>query len=66
MGFFCRNHFYKKRFSFIPRDVDSLGWPDLIQSCECTDGCPSCVGPKMEVGERGKAGALRLIDWILG
>lgn len=37
----------------------------MIQSCGCTDGCPSCVGPKMEVGERGKAGALKLTQWIL-
>lgn len=38
---------------------------EMIESCECTDGCPSCVGPKMEVGERGKAGGLKLIWWIL-
>ena len=38
---------------------------EMIQSCGCTDGCPSCVGPKMEVGERGKQGALRLIEWVL-
>jgi DEAD/DEAH box helicase domain-containing protein len=37
----------------------------MIASCGCSDGCPSCVGPKMEVGERGKGGALKLIDWIL-
>lgn len=38
---------------------------DLINSCGCLDGCPSCVGPKLEVGERGKEGALRLIGWIV-
>ncbi len=38
---------------------------EMIQSCGCTDGCPSCVGPKMEVGDRGKQGALKLITWIL-
>ena len=37
---------------------------DLINSCGCLDGCPSCVGPKLEVGEKGKEGALRLIEWI--
>lgn len=39
---------------------------EMIRSCECTDGCPSCVGPKMEVGERGKEGALKLVEWIIG
>lgn len=39
---------------------------DMIRSCGCADGCPSCVGPQMEVGEGGKAGASRLIDWLLG
>ena len=38
---------------------------EMIRSCECMDGCPSCVGPKMEVGEGGKLGALKLTRWIL-
>jgi len=38
---------------------------DLINSCGCLDGCPSCVGPKLEVGEKGKEGALKLIGWIM-
>jgi DEAD/DEAH box helicase domain-containing protein len=38
---------------------------DLINNCECIDGCPSCVGPKLEVGDKGKENALKLIDWIL-
>lgn len=39
---------------------------EIIKACGCADGCPSCVGPKMEVGERGKHGALELIGWIIG
>ncbi|MGB2988703.1 MAG: DEAD/DEAH box helicase [Candidatus Zixiibacteriota bacterium] len=39
---------------------------EMIRSCECTEGCPSCVGPKMEIGESGKQGALKLIEWIVG
>jgi len=27
---------------------------DLISGCKCEAGCPSCVGPVGEVGERGK------------
>ena len=37
---------------------------EIIKGCGCADGCPSCVGPKMEVGEGGKQGALKLIEWI--
>ena len=32
----------------------------LITNCKCKEGCPSCVGPALEVGEHGKQGALRL------
>jgi DEAD/DEAH box helicase domain-containing protein len=38
---------------------------EIIKGCGCADGCPSCVGPKMEVGERGKQAALKLIEWII-
>ncbi|MFH1335311.1 MAG: DUF1998 domain-containing protein [Candidatus Zixiibacteriota bacterium] len=34
---------------------------EMNQNCGCDGGCPSCVGSKMEVGERGKDGALKLI-----
>jgi DEAD/DEAH box helicase domain-containing protein len=33
---------------------------DLISDCPCKDGCPSCVGPGLELGEHGKQGAVRL------
>jgi DEAD/DEAH box helicase domain-containing protein len=33
----------------------------LIQACPCDGGCPSCVGPAGEVGERGKEVALRFL-----
>ncbi|RQW07889.1 DEAD/DEAH box helicase [candidate division KSB1 bacterium] len=38
---------------------------ELIQSCGCQNGCPSCVGPQLEVGERSKEVALRLLDYML-
>jgi DEAD/DEAH box helicase domain-containing protein len=28
---------------------------EAVDSCGCTDGCPACVGPAIEVGPRGKA-----------
>jgi DEAD/DEAH box helicase domain-containing protein len=36
----------------------------LIQACTCEAGCPSCVGPVGEVGERGKEVALRFLEWM--
>ncbi len=32
---------------------------ELLSACECEGGCPSCVGPVGEIGERGKETALR-------
>ncbi len=32
----------------------------LLTGCHCNEGCPSCVGPILEVGPFGKEGALRL------
>ncbi len=33
----------------------------LLASCACETGCPSCVGPIGEVGERGKEAAGRIL-----
>lgn len=33
---------------------------ELIEACECEAGCPSCVGPPGEVGEKAKEVALYL------
>jgi DEAD/DEAH box helicase domain-containing protein len=37
----------------------------LISGCECRYGCPSCVGPVKEVGEKSKEAALALLNEIL-
>ena len=34
----------------------------LIQKCLCDAGCPSCVGPILEVGEKGKQSTIKLIE----
>jgi len=38
----------------------------LIANCPCSAGCPSCVGPVGEVGERGKEVALAILQTVLG
>ena len=35
---------------------------DLLRNCGCESGCPSCVGPEGETGERGKAAARRILE----
>jgi DEAD/DEAH box helicase domain-containing protein len=41
------------------------GARDVLESCGCDSGCPACVGPVGEVGERGKGAALRLLGALL-
>ncbi|HOZ08251.1 MAG TPA: DEAD/DEAH box helicase, partial [candidate division Zixibacteria bacterium] len=36
-----------------------------LRGCGCEAGCPACVGPSMEIGAGGKAGALRLLEYML-
>ncbi len=38
----------------------------LLIACGCESGCPSCVGPIGEVGERGKEVAGRIVAALLG
>ena len=38
----------------------------LLESCGCDAGCPSCVGPIGEVGERGKEVAGRILAALPG
>ncbi|MDR7419909.1 MAG: DEAD/DEAH box helicase [Armatimonadota bacterium] len=35
---------------------------DLVAACPCDAGCPSCVGPVLDVGSTGKARALDVLD----
>ena len=36
----------------------------LIESCPCLAGCPSCVGPVGEIGEKGKEVALAILHCL--
>ncbi len=55
---------FSEKIFKLSRDVFKA-CQEIIESCGCSDGCPSCVGPKMEVGERGKQAALRLVEGII-
>ncbi len=35
---------------------------ELVAACECTDGCPSCVGPAGEGGTGGKQETLAILE----
>jgi len=37
----------------------------LIRSCPCIHGCPSCVGPTLEVGPAAKKTVLAILDLII-
>jgi DEAD/DEAH box helicase domain-containing protein len=39
---------------------------EQVKNCPCESGCPSCVGPEMEVGSGGKEGTIRLLKYMLG
>jgi DEAD/DEAH box helicase domain-containing protein len=42
------------------------GAMNLLRSCACESGCPSCVGPAGETGDRGKEIAMRLLNELIG
>jgi DEAD/DEAH box helicase domain-containing protein len=46
-------------YKLAPRLLD--GAAKLLSACPCEAGCPSCVGPIGEVGERGKEVAGRFL-----
>ena len=39
---------------------------DLVEACECLDGCPSCVGPGGEHGSGGKRETLAILKALTG
>lgn len=39
---------------------------DIVESCPCEYGCPSCAGPVGEIGEHGKSTAAYILRHLLG
>jgi DEAD/DEAH box helicase domain-containing protein len=35
---------------------------DLLRTCPCSEGCPSCVGPAAVDGESGKEAAMGIVE----
>jgi DEAD/DEAH box helicase domain-containing protein len=50
--------FSDKLYTHHSRLVDAA--VSLLTHCRCKEGCPSCVGPALEIGQHGKPGALKL------
>ena len=50
-------------YQTLPRLL--AGTLELLKGCSCEAGCPSCVGPLGEVGERGKEAAMRILSGLL-
>jgi len=55
---------YSKKIFGLHQDMLQAA-RELIQSCGCSNGCPACVGPVMEVGEKGKTSGIRLLAYAL-
>jgi len=50
-------------FKLTPKLLDLTR--ELIAGCSCPRGCPSCVGPVGEVGERGKEVAVQILQALI-
>ena len=55
--------FAEKLYSMVP-DL-FIACRDHLTGCRCSDGCPSCVGPPLEVGDEGKTATLRVLRLML-
>jgi len=55
--------FSRKLYDIHVELLEAAG--ELVKSCGCEEGCPSCIGPAMEVGPGGKKHTLDLINGLL-
>ena len=52
-------------YLFSRREELLTGTLSAVERCVCAKGCPSCVGPPGEVGEKAKQDAVRLLKWMI-
>jgi DEAD/DEAH box helicase domain-containing protein len=55
---------FSRKLFYVHEDLLSAA-KNLIMECACTAGCPSCVGPAEETGEKGKISALKLLEILI-
>jgi len=51
---------------FCAHDLLMQKTRELISSCECEQGCPSCVGPAGDLAPHAKEAALAILDQLCG
>ncbi len=51
--------------AFHMREILLRNCLEIVTSCPCEKGCPSCVGPETEIGPTGKQMAERLLKRLL-
>ncbi|MFH1701738.1 MAG: DEAD/DEAH box helicase [Candidatus Zixiibacteriota bacterium] len=56
--------FAEKLYNMVP-DIFKACKQHII-NCGCAGGCPSCTGPPLELGEKGKNATVDVLDVILG
>jgi len=59
-GIGLSDNLYHKHLELLERSLD------LISTCPCSDGCPSCVGPISQDGSGGKEESKRLLELLTG
>ncbi len=55
---------FSRKLFYVHEDLLNAA-KQLILECPCQSGCPSCVGPALEVGEIGKKSALALLEIVI-
>ena len=55
--------FARKLFGMVPDLFQAC--KDHLTGCGCDEGCPSCAGPPLELGDYGKSMTLKVINLIL-
>jgi len=54
---------FSKKLFHIHNDL-LIAAKSVINECPCKTGCPSCVGPVLEVGDFGKENALIILQYL--